>query len=206
MKDFAKKVSQKAQSGIDASSSFLSNLPLIGDYQDKERRRDADRQLREMIAVSLETARKHVIETERLLLRKGKLSDLPYVDVAANRLQTLVDRVRTAPSGYAGFFDRNRIRQPELEKLRKFDEGIASSIPAITEKIEEMKQHITASEDYAASLTELINQLDDLSERLDRRKEALLAVAEAATPMEKAAETAEAMAEDALSADSATEK
>ena len=200
MENLTKKVTQKAQSGLKASGSFLSKLPIIGDYQDKERRRDADRQLRETIAASLESARKQIIEVERMLLNKGKLTDLPYVDVAANRAQILVDRIRTAPSGYAGFFDRNTIREPELEKLRKFDESLADSIPEINAKIEEMEQNIAAGEDYSNSLTELIKTLDELSERLDRRKEALLAVAEgtavaAEALTEAASAPAEALAE-----------
>jgi DNA repair exonuclease SbcCD ATPase subunit len=189
MKDFAKKMTKKAKSGIDSAGSFLSDLPIIGDYQNKERRRDADRKLRESIAVSLETARKRIIEIERLLLRKGKLTDLPYVDVAANRLQTLIDRIHTAPSGYAGFFDREAIREPELEKLHQFDERIAASVPEINEKINTMEQCINAGEDYSQALTDLINSLDDLSERMDQRKEAIRSVGEEVAAIAEISET-----------------
>ncbi len=189
MKDFAKKMTKKAKSGIDSAGSFLSDLPIIGDYQNKERRRDADRKLRESIAVSLETARKRIIEIERLLLRKGKLTDLPYVDVAANRLQTLIDRIHTAPSGYAGFFDREAIREPELEKLHQFDERIAASVPEINEKINTMEQCINAGEDYSQALTDLINSLDDLSERMDQRKEAIRSAGEEVAAIAEISET-----------------
>jgi DNA repair exonuclease SbcCD ATPase subunit len=180
MKEFTQKVVSKAQEGVDAASSFLSDLPVIGDYQDKERRREADRRLRESIARSLESARKRVIEIERLLLNKGKLTDLPYVDVAANRLQTLIDRIRTAPSGYAGFFDMETIREPELEKLHQFDQGIAATVPEIETRIDAMQQAIEGGEDYSQHLVELIRELDDLGERLDHRKEAIRSVAEEA--------------------------
>ena len=176
MKDFVDKATQKAQAGIDYASSIFADLPVIGDYQDKERRREADRRLRESIATSLESARKRIVEIERLLLRKGKLTDLPYVDVAANRLQTLIDRIRTAPSGYAGFFDLETIREPELEKLHQFDERIAASIPEINSEIDAMQQAIEAGEDYSGNLVTLIKELDDLGERLDHRKEAIRAV------------------------------
>jgi DNA repair exonuclease SbcCD ATPase subunit len=189
MKDFAMKMTKKAKSGIDSAGSFLSDLPIIGDYQNKERRRDADRKLRESIAVSLETARKRIIEIERLLLRKGKLTDLPYVDVAANRLQTLIDRIHTAPSGYAGFFDREAIREPELEKLHQFDERIAASVPEINEKINTMEQCINAGEDYSQALTDLINSLDDLSERMDQRKEAIRSAGEEVAAIAEISET-----------------
>ena len=183
MKDFVDKATQTAQAGIDKASSFFSDLPVIGDYRDKEMRREADRRLRETIAVSLESARKRIVELERKLLNKGKLTDLPYVDVAATRMQTLIDRIRTAPSGYAGFFDMETIREPELEQLHQFDERIAASIPAINDRIDEVEQAIDEGEDYAQPLTELIKDLDDLSERMDHRKEVIRAAANDASSL-----------------------
>jgi DNA repair exonuclease SbcCD ATPase subunit len=178
MKDIINRVTQTAQSGIDSASSIFSELPLIGDYQDKERRREADRKLRESIAVSLESARKRVVEIERSLLNKGKLPDLPRVDMAATKLQNLIDRIRTAPSGYAGFFAAEKIQEPELEKLRQFDERIAASVPAIDEDIERLEQAVEAGEDYAPALKDLLNNLGELDERMDHRKEAIRAAGE----------------------------
>ncbi len=178
MKDLINKATQKAQAGVDYAGSIFDALPVIGDYQDKERRRDADRRLRESIAVSLESARKRIVEMERLLLNKGKLTALPYVDIAANKLQTIIDRIRTAPSGYAGFFDLERIREPELEKLRQFDERVAASVPEINGQIDAMRQAIEAGDGYTQQLTTLIRTLDDLDERLDHRKEAIRAAGE----------------------------
>jgi DNA repair exonuclease SbcCD ATPase subunit len=175
MKDLINKATQTAQAGIDSASSIFADLPIIGDYRDKERRREADRRLRESIAVALESARKRVVEIERSLLNKGKLPDLPRVDMAATKLQNLIDRIRTAPSGYAGFFAAEKIREPELEKLRQFDERIAASVPAIDEDIERMEQAVEAGEDYTPALKDLLNNLGELDERLDHRKEAIRA-------------------------------
>ncbi len=177
MSEFTDNLTEKAKAGIDSASAFLSDLPVIGDYRDKEQRREADRRLRASIAVSLESARKRIIAIERILLNKGKLTDLPYVDVAANRLQNLVDRIRTAASGYAGFFDMEKIQEPELEKLYQFDQRLAASVPEIHEKIDAMEQAITSGEDYSQSLVDLIQSLDEFGERLDHRKEAIRAVA-----------------------------
>ncbi|HID33513.1 MAG TPA: hypothetical protein EYP25_02905 [Anaerolineae bacterium] len=183
MKEFTQKVVSKAQEGVDTASSFLSDLPIIGDYHDKERRREADRRLREGVARAMENSRQRIIEIERLLLNKGKLTDLPYVDVAATRLQTLIDRVRTAPSGYAGFFDMEAIREPELAKLHQYDQGIAAAAPEIDARIDAMQQAIEAGEDYASSLTALIREIDDLGERLDHRKEAIRALGAGASSL-----------------------
>ena len=175
MKDLIDKATRTAQAGLDSASGIFADLPIIGDYRDKDRRREADRRLRESIAVALESARKHIVEIERKLLNKGKLTDLPYVDVAATRMQTLIDRIRTAPSGYAGFFDMETIREPELENLRQFDERISASISEINDRIDEIEAAIDAGEPYAQPLGALIRDLDDLSERLDHRKEVIRA-------------------------------
>ncbi len=183
MKDLINKATQKAQAGVDYAGSIFESLPVIGDYQNKERRREADRRLRESIAVSLEAARKRIVEIERMLLNKGKLTDLPYVDIAANRLQNIIDRIHTAPSGYAGFFDLERIREPELEKLHQFDEHIATSVPEINSQIDAMQQSIEDGEGYSQQLTTLLRTIDDLDERLDHRKEAIRAVGNEAAPI-----------------------
>ncbi len=200
MKDLINKATQTAQSGIDSASSIFADLPIIGDYRDKERRREADRRLRESIAVSLETARKRVVEIERSLLNKGKLPDLPRVDMAATKLQNLIDRIKTAPSGYAGFFAAEKIREPELEKLRQFDERIAASVPAINEDIDRMEQAVDAGEDYTPALKDLLNNLGELDERMDHRKEAIRA-AGAETASLPAASTVADEASDAASID-----
>ena len=176
MKDFIDKATKTAQAGIDSATDIFSDLPVIGDYRDKERRRDADRRLRESIAVALESARKRVVEIERTLLNKGKLPDLPRVDMAAAKLQLLIDRIRTAPSGYAGFFDAEKIREPELEKLRQFDERIAASAPAIDEDIDQLAQAVEAGEDYTPALKRLLNHLGELDQRLDHRRVAIRAM------------------------------
>ncbi len=178
MKELAQRLANQAQETARSASSFLSDLPILGDYQDKERRREADRRLRETIARHLEASRKRIVEIERLLLNKGKLPDLPHVDVAANRLQTLIDRIRTAPSGYAGFFDMETIREPELEKLHQFDERLAASVPEIDKHIEAMETSIRAGEDYSQELVNLIRTIDDLGDRMDHRREAIRAMSE----------------------------
>ena len=178
MKELAQRLANQAQKTARSASSFLTDLPILGDYQDKERRREVDRRLRETIARHLESSRQRIIEIERLLLNKGKLPDLPHVDVAANRLQTLIDRIRTAPSGYAGFFDMETIREPELEKLQQFDERLAASVPEIDHHIEAMEASIRAGKDYSQELVNLIRTIDDLGERMDHRREAIRAMSE----------------------------
>lgn len=185
MDDFTK----RAKAGMGSVEKFVSNLPVIRDYQNKELRREADRKLRETTARHLEAARKRLIDTERTLLNKGKLTSLPVVDIAATRLQTLVDRIKTAPAGYAGFFSAEKIREPELEKIHKFDEGIAGSIPEINEKIDALNHAVEAGDDYAEILRSLLVDLQDLGDRMDMRKDAILAAGDDTPALPETSET-----------------
>ncbi len=185
MKDLTQKALSKAQAGMEATHGFLSDLPVLGDYQDKERRRDADRRLREGIARHLDGAREQVVEIEHLLLRKGKLTALPYVDVAANRLQVLVDRVRTAARGYRGYFDAETLGEEGLQRLFEFDQRLAAQLPVIDQRIEALRQAVDAGEDYSPPLIALIRAVDELGQRLDHRMEAIHALTNASPLPEK---------------------
>jgi len=43
---------------------------------------------------------------------------------ANTRLQTFIDKIRTASQGYAGFFDAVKIKEDELDNLYEFDTGM----------------------------------------------------------------------------------
>ena len=49
----------------------------------------------------------------------------------STRLQTLIDRIRTAAYGYAGFFDLQRVKEPELDRLAAFDKALVRPIGAL---------------------------------------------------------------------------
>ena len=111
----------RAKAGIDTVGSkvggLMDSLPVIGDYRSKEMRREADKRLREGIAKLLETYRSKLTGLERDLVNAGRLRDLPGLERAVGRLQLLIDKIRTAAYGYAPFFDLDKVREPELERL-----------------------------------------------------------------------------------------
>ena len=70
----------RAKSGMDSLGSFLGNLPVIGDYRDKETRREADERLREGVARRLESYRRKLTGLQRHLTVSGMLQQLPDLD------------------------------------------------------------------------------------------------------------------------------
>jgi len=45
--------------------AFLENLPLVGEYRRREKRRDIDRRLREGLVQVLERARRHLTDIQK---------------------------------------------------------------------------------------------------------------------------------------------
>ena len=167
----------RAKAGIDTVGSkvggLMENLPVIGDYRNKEMRREADKRLRESIAKILETYRSKLTGLERDMVNAGRLRDLPGLERAVGRLQLLIDKIRTAAYGYAPFFDLDKVREPELERLASFDQAIADRVPSINERITALNQAIAANEGVQSALDSLLVTLNDLNEQFEQRKAAI---------------------------------
>lgn len=176
-----------ARAGLSAAGGLLDRLPVIGDYRSKEKRREADRRLREAIARQLEASRRRLTALQRELVTRGRLRSLPDLERAVGRLQLLIDRIKTAASGYAPFFDLERVREPELERLIAFDEAIARRVPGINAHIEAVNEAIRTGEGFEEALAALLADLQALNDELDRREEAIGAVLTAPSTEEPAA-------------------
>src|SRR5262245_61164310 len=98
-----------AKARMGAIERLLKGLPGIKGYTDKELRRDADRQVRTLLAQELESEKQDLLAVQRTLLDGGGLLWLDNVDQAVQKLQILIDRIKTASYGYAGLFDAVRI-------------------------------------------------------------------------------------------------
>lgn len=98
-----------------------SLIPGYKGYQAKEARRDTDRALRAAIVTRLMDRKPDV---ERLITdasRQMKFDVLEPLELLNRRLTTLADRIRHAPGGYSGLFDRVQIDPDELNVLYQAD-------------------------------------------------------------------------------------
>jgi hypothetical protein len=162
-----------AVAGGDASR--LSGLPIIGDYRSKEMRREADRRLRQAVARRLESYRRKLTGIQRDMVFAGKLQSLPNMERAVGRLQLLIDRIRTAASGYAPFFDLEKVREDELDRLIVFDQDIASRVPQINDHITTLSEAMRSGEGFNDALAALMTALDELQEQFDKRQQVISA-------------------------------
>jgi hypothetical protein len=148
---------------------WLESLPGYAGYQDKERRRQADRALREELATRLSTSVQGLQRLSAALAGARRFDQLAGVDALTGRLQLLIDRLRTAPEGYRGLFDRERVDEAVLDQIYAFDAALATGVDRVAALVAGLSA--TGSEPVLAGATgqELASLVDKLHARLDAR-------------------------------------
>lgn len=162
--------SSKAKMG--ALEALVKGLPGIRGYVDKELRRSTDKRLREQLADYLQAERVKLLQIQRQLLEQYGLKWVAKVEPNVQRLQTTIDRIRSASYGYAGFFSDVRIGEEQLDALYKFDQSLAQEVTAIGSAIEQLA---IATEESAltAALDHLITAISTVDKRFGERSRAI---------------------------------
>jgi hypothetical protein len=91
------------------------------------------------------------------------------VEDARRRLQTFIDRLRTATYGYAGLRDSIQIDERALDQLYQFDLALADGTDDVGEGIGAVEQAASGGGDIAAALTGLNNTIQALTDRFNAR-------------------------------------
>jgi hypothetical protein len=153
--------------------SLLSKLPGIKGYREKDIRRDSDKQLRDTLARELAERRTKLTALQSELLSGGGLLWMDDVEKLVSRLQLLIDRVKTAAYGYAGFFDIQRMKEEELDKLAQFDEALFEDLPRLDTAIESLAGAVEANDGIKEAVKAVGNILARLSDTFGKRLEAV---------------------------------
>ena len=107
------------------------------------------------------------------LLESGGLLWLDDVERAVGRLQLLIDRIKTAARGYAGFFDLQRVKEAELDRLANFDQALFDDLPKLDEGIAALAQAVTANDGLKEAIKAVADLLAAMNETFGRRIEAI---------------------------------
>jgi hypothetical protein len=169
MSDFFEKV--KSQN--DPFKKLIGVIPGFGGYVDRQNRRDADKLLRDTVAQRFEELWKRASNLQTDLVSNGSIQYVDDMEKAAIQLRTFIDKISTAPRGYAGLFDAVKINEKALEALYQFDLAffdLADQIKAALDTVE-------ASLNDEAALPATIRNLVTLSrlavETYNKRTEAI---------------------------------
>jgi hypothetical protein len=163
-----------AKARMGAIERLLKGLPGIRGYVDKELRRDADKRLRDLIARELEETKQTLFDVQHRLLEGKGLMWMDNVDTAVQKLQILVDRIKTASYGYAGLFDAVRIREEELDALHRFDEALAARVVDVRQAVTALGTAVDSDGDIGTEVRKLIDLLADLNTLYNKRQDAVV--------------------------------
>ena len=148
-------------------------IPGIAGYQDREKRRDADKAIRMKAADEVAKCRGLLSEAMNDLSRSGGLRNLKVIgnlERMTTRLERTEDELRFAPSGYAGWFDSKGITLQDLERLYEYDLGLLSSAQALPDYIGDISR-IGTDSDWTSGLDEALGNLRDAFEGRKRTME-----------------------------------
>ncbi len=149
--------------------SFLRSIPGYAGYAAKERRRDADRALRTLLARRLTEVADGLQRLERDLTVKGELHKLPAIERALQRVQFVADRLSTTTYGYAPLFDAAVVREEALDQLYAFDAALAGHVEAIEGSATALAGAVGSGADVEAPLAALLSAVEELNRQIDRR-------------------------------------
>ena len=148
----------KALAGQNALEQLANRIPGFKGYREKELRRDADRLQREYLSARLEESKKALNDQAAAASRSGDLASINDVETARKRLDKVVNRIRYADRGYAGFFDTIKVDEAALARVYEFDLGLLHDVDAVRE---------------AMSVQRMIDRIDALDARLAEREQIL---------------------------------
>ncbi len=151
--------------------NIAQQIPGYAGYQSKERRRDADKVLRERLANQFEAQRDQLTRLIQDATRAGQLDYATDLERANQQLQRAVTRLRTAPRGYAGWFDAAQIQEADLDQLYQFDASLASGVEQVRAALDAVGQALKAKAGVDDAIANLGDVLGNLNTRLDSREE-----------------------------------
>lgn len=156
--------------------TLVNKIPGYGGYKEKELRREADQKLREHLAAKLSGQLRQAEAVAGQMLTGPGLMQLDEFGTANTRLQTLIDKVKTAAQGYAGFFDAVKIREEQLDLLYEFDEEMLFKVDDLGAAIDGVQAALDSGDDakIPAAVRAYGQTVGDLSATFDRRKDSLL--------------------------------
>jgi len=158
----------------DRVERWLSKIPGIRTYRDREHRRETDKKLREHLAERLQEVRFQIKNYTLACHQKSPLHPmLSEIDRLSSKLQQLGDTIRYASYGYSGIFDVEKIREEELARLYDFDLSLMDDISQIQAKIKGMNPQVSPDE-LRPVVAEVFSLLDRLEMKFRQRHDFMM--------------------------------
>jgi hypothetical protein len=155
---------------------LADKVPGYRGYKEKELRREADNLLRQHLAGQMAAELRRAEAVASQMLTGPGLGQLDDIGQGNTALQTLIDKIKTAAQGYAGFFDAVKVKEDELDTLYQFDEDMLLKVDEIHAAVDAVQAALDSGDEsrIAPAVRGYVTTVKDSSAAFDRRKEALL--------------------------------
>ena len=152
--DFRERIEQDEN----ALQKLVSKLPGFGGYFEREKRRAADKLLREHLCEQVDEAVEDLEKVSSQWSHAGKLDELDDLERISGLLGRAGDKLRFADYGYTGFFDAVKIDEDDLQRFYEYDLSLRSFIAEVADEIGKLER---------AEAAEVPGRMADLEEAIE---------------------------------------
>jgi len=164
----------KVGSDLDIFKKIVSKIPGFGGYVERQKRRDADKLLRDTIANRIEEQWQRVSGLQREFINAGDIAYVDDLEAAAIKMRTFADRIRRAPRGYSGLFDAVKINEEELSQIYQYDASMLDLVDETSRAIDNVEASV-ASDGLPAAIRNLQSTTQKCIDVYNRRAEVVFA-------------------------------
>lgn len=165
---------EKVTSQQDPFKKLLSAIPGFGGYIDRQTRRDADKLLRDTVARRFEEQWKRASQLQSDMVSSGLIAYVDDMEKAAIQLRTFIDKITTAPRGYAGLFDAVKINEKELEAIYQFDAAFFDLAEQVGRALDNVEASLGDREALPAAIRNVTSIARMAVETYNRRSEVVI--------------------------------
>lgn len=158
---------------------LASKIPGYSGYKEKEQRREADTLLRDHMARQFAEQLSRAEDVASQMLTGPGVMQLDEMGKGNTRLQTLIDKIKTAAQGYAGFFDAVKVKEDELDTLYEFDNQMLLQVDEIAAAIDNVQATLDGGDDSALApgVRRYVKTVSDCSAAFDKRRDVMMGIA-----------------------------
>jgi hypothetical protein len=153
-------------------------IPGFRGFQDRELRREVDKKQREYLAASIGELKRGVRNQAQAYTDAGQIGSLHLFDRLDRRLDGLAQAIRFSDYGATGFFDVEKVGEPELEKLYEFDLSVLDDLRALEESLSAIAA--PGAGDPVAGVEGALEKLTGLEEKWSGRRTVINDIVETA--------------------------
>jgi len=136
-------------------------IPGYSGYKKRDEQRRTDKQLREHIAKRLEEAERFLNDLVKGAIKGEIETNILELEKSRKACSTISTKIRFATYGASAFFDKEQIKENELQEIYRFDEQLLDQVNHIQLLLKEEHNSNFINAALRSTLTEIEKILAD---------------------------------------------